>query len=1282
MTGSDIPLLNNYKKSFVYKRLPQTLFGGLHIKLGYLAPFYVYLCQIFLWLMPFIIGGAFTIGVEIGGLAPFHACIGNGLIIGIVALLLQIASKVITRGNKEMRDSDKLSLSSNASVNSKNMRRLLAEEDEIIFDSCFSTDTFLFFIPPKRYYLSIFTSSLLSTFVNGLGLWYSLPYSTFTILYGYDTVGSIFLFIFSWIVICISQYPLLLGNPVPETAAYRSVDFYETQNLWRPLTVSIFFIVFLVDILVDSAVLTNINNILHIVFCILPLLWILGVIPPFDALSLWATEQFLVFCLGGSYMSNDWRLLFMGIISSSVLVGLSFTTSTQVLISCSVGFGYLFSTDITSVFFNVILYFKGILKVYGGRKTKVEEFDGDQRNDAKKLQFVWRRIAPHALMFSLVFSGTFLARFYGSSVSQNTQIKFVLEIVFIGISVIALLCREFQKVYFFFGIFRNCFYPLSTLSQTAFHKRKNILSILGILHGTLVYFIFPLLSSIYLSFYLFSTTITLPSFEVALGCIHGLRFVWQRPGSALFTFAVFSILYLIPDLNSTAWGSLFIGTRLVILDVCRDRFFQFIDNLWFAITLTVTSWTDKKQRRSTTIPLICLNLILFPFTLAIIVTASVLSAPLLPVFTLPIFMVGFPRPNKFWPSQPGSAQANLCPDTIYYQQIVEPVEKWFSSEVGLGIISSQASSSTLPSFYIARSQDRTIWIQVLESGCGYTSFSMKGLELQETSCHALEATRLDDAFDIAFEKTELRCLRTNQYAVTSSVTPIDSAFIDSYSDAKNSLRGIIDHPDTMKNIRKDFMKTLSWVVVQHIVSASKKQTIGNVENDKVDASANKISEKDNLFISGKPKELSVQNLNKPLNQSPHPNSVIDVDDLGDARSIVVHSLRSDSFVSFTSILTSDDETSNNKMKGGKQNFKNGKNMEMKRRNSSKGHLSRQGSVKKIHQISDDEWDVDSILSDSGYGLPAVDAAMRKKGNIPAVVSDSAFVRNTNGGLSESYVQLFDEKNIQKDNNIFYQLMPSKWNEIPISLDDVTDSKRMFDSKWLEHCLKLSSGKNGVNIPATPALISALTNLIISCDGIVNVIGVPGKDASQLGTEHMQQVYFDKIPWSPALDWLMERKDLHHIVITAYRYAVKLMYDQISLGPAENYDELVEYFSEYDDDWYVGIESDPGWKKSLVDGNSHLFALCHNSAKRELSIRILTKQSVSMHLGRVNAAAVRGIWSNFSLEMIYATNDDEERYSIQGHQALLRNLIVQTSDPPLGYPIFSSKPLNVSTLHFK
>ena len=51
------------------------------------------------------------------------------------------------------------------------------------------------------------------------------------------------------------------------------------------------------------------NQALHIVFACLPLLWVLGVLPPLEALLLWIGEQVHVFMLGGSPMASNIRYM-------------------------------------------------------------------------------------------------------------------------------------------------------------------------------------------------------------------------------------------------------------------------------------------------------------------------------------------------------------------------------------------------------------------------------------------------------------------------------------------------------------------------------------------------------------------------------------------------------------------------------------------------------------------------------------------------------------------------------------------------------------------------------------------------------------------------------------------------------------------------------------------------------------------------------------------------------------------------------------------------------------
>ena len=76
-------------------------------------------------------------------------------------------------------------------------------------------------------------------------------------------------------------------------------------------------------------------------------------------------------------------------------------------------------------------------------------------------------------------------------------------------------------------------------------------------------------------------------------------------------------------------------------------------------------------------------------------------------------------------------------------------------------------------------------------------------------------------------------------------------------------------------------------------------------------------------------------------------------------------------------------------------------------------------------------------------------------------------------------------------------------------------------------------------------------------------------------------------------------------------------------------------------------------------------------------RLLTKQPLDITLFKVNGECVHSLWAALSLELFYMTNDDDERYSIQALPGVLRNIITQSADPPLGYPVFSSGFVNMT-----
>ena len=124
--------------------------------------------------------------------------------------------------------------------------------------------------------------------------------------------------------------------------------------------------------------------------------------------------------------------------------------------------------------------------------------------------------------------------------------------------------------------------------------------------------------------------------------------------------------------------------------------------------------------------------------------------------------------------------------------------------------------------YLVRFQDRLAWVQVLERGYLYMCISIKGLELQETSCHTVEATRIDDIFEETFEPSGgASCCTLNAYPL-SVLRPYDTTYVKTYSDARNQLTGVIDSPESLRLIADSFVQALVWILLNHCQEEKRK----------------------------------------------------------------------------------------------------------------------------------------------------------------------------------------------------------------------------------------------------------------------------------------------------------------------------------------------------------------------------------------------------------------------------------------------------------------------------
>ncbi|KAM6969631.1 pecanex-like protein 4 [Tautogolabrus adspersus] len=1212
--GPDVPLLNEYKQEFFWKRFPQTVLGGPRFKLGYCAPPYVYVNQAILFLTPWLFGGIGTLLCQLQLLQELHATVLSGLLMfgaaaGVQALALYAARR-------------------SGTVERLGAPNILVDEEEVEFTHCVSPETVRFIAPGKRFGLNVVLHTVLAGVLCGFGTWYVFL-GRLTALYGSVAVSFV-IFVLSWVTLCIAEYSLIV-NTATETATFQAQDTYEITPLTRPLYIFIFICVDLAERFAGPVPeLQLASQILHVLFLFLPLLWALGILPPLDALLLWGMEQALVFGLGGSPMSSNLRLLLMFGVSSGVAVCNYFIPSTLGVVLFCISMGFLLSLDLSQVG----TLCRGPRAAFGDR--------GFRRGGSPPpppCSFGWKLGCRELLLYlSLLLvsmaEGGLLHHFLGSVQSQSfgtgsqAPVSYLLLVLFC----LCWVLREIQGAYVFGGVFLNPLYPKGMSSVQTFKQRSRGLYVAAAIRRVLLYLVSPFAMIAFLS--MDKSLQLLHRVSLSVGFTRAFRVVWQSSEDALLQMVVVILVRLIAGNNMLhGWDHLGTGVQLLLVGLLFDRLTQFLAKLKFSLTVLVTSWTEKKQRRQSAGTLLALNASLCPLLLAVVALSALLSAPLLPLFTLPIFLVGFPRPQRSWPGPVGTACP--CPDSIFYQQMSGSLASALRMAFARGSLGSIAPGS----HFLGRFQDRMVWIMILERGYGYCTVNIKGLELQETSCHTVEARRVDEVFEAAFERPE-RLGFTQGFNLHwgNALTPCAALAVRVYSDARNVLSGIIDSHDNLRKLQDDFLKALVWLLLRHCVQKHKGFLWSSEEGPGV----------------GGRKSQSSQLAQTTCNQPPE---VVMVESN-------VSSLR---FRQDSSSLTSFGDWSDEDDLFGPQPAR--RTVALVTAEVQPGHTVLQTGTSLPGSVEMDSLFENMALSalqplqplGLGIGLPAVD-----KGRNPEVFRESpASLPQLNFSCPQS--EVFN--------------LPTGWRTAPLLPSRLLQLKPLFPEDWFRFTL----GRFGPTVQGetsedmTKALKEDETLKELHAQVALSCLISLGAESSFTSPSYVYRLYCGDIPWTEGLNWLSSSKELYQLALRAFRFSFKLLFDQASLGPVESPEELFSVLEEYETDWYIGLVTEKGWHDSVLQEKPFLFSLGHDLAMGTYTGRVLSLQEQLVHLGRLNGEGVRGQWANLSWELLYATNDDEERYSIQAHPFMLRNLTVQAADPPLGYPIYSSAPLHFPCL---
>jgi hypothetical protein len=91
------------------------------------------------------------------------------------------------------------------------------------------------------------------------------------------------------------------------------------------------------------------------------------------------------------------------------------------------------------------------------------------------------------------------------------------------------------------------------------------------------------------------------------------------------------------------------------------------------------------------------------------------------------------------------------------------------------------------------------------------------------------------------------------------------------------------------------------------------------------------------------------------------------------------------------------------------------------------------------------------------------------------------------------------------------------------------------------------------------------------------------------------------------------------------------------------------------DGFLGTSDSEEFKAAILEDREDVWTVSY--AKRSLGIKRMARSESTMYIFKVSECILKAVWNNLRFELLYATNDNDERYSIQTHPALLRNLWV-------------------------
>ncbi|KAI8847906.1 hypothetical protein BC829DRAFT_231945 [Chytridium lagenaria] len=332
-----------------------------------------------------------------------------------------------------------------------------------------------------------------------------------------------------------------------------------------------------------------------------------------------------------------------------------------------------------------------------------------------------------------------------------------------------------------------------TIGQSQLENSTNV--ILQVIYHTL-----PWLSFIYVLLWLRNASD--PSVLGAILIARSFRLCWRTPTAFGNDVAIVGALVrwgqksLINDNSSDD-----IAISLLVVSILRGVLARLWKNVELVIVSTINFVAETKNRPTGWPGYLVLSFLVSPIG---ILLASVLDAPILPLLGLPVFWVSFPRPLVSWKMV--EERRKYHDDAILYEDMMPSFTSAMSKSSQFLLASNPVLPSQTPSPILHKSGDRIMIIRPVECWFEGSYAVASGLEIRGTSCHNVESLALEEALEGAAS--------TINPHWDHLIEPMGAIPINTYSDSTVAVTGILDHPDTLRQLPKVFLKCVIFVLKQ------------------------------------------------------------------------------------------------------------------------------------------------------------------------------------------------------------------------------------------------------------------------------------------------------------------------------------------------------------------------------------------------------------------------------------------------------------------------------------